>query len=53
MYAEEGGDSGQEHTKIRSYILENGWNYTNFESNLAMMVFYLPVKVEFDWTKCF
>ena len=28
-------------------------NYTNFESNLAMMVIYLPVKFEFDWTKCF
>ena len=28
-----------------------GWNYTNFESNLAMMVMYLPVKFEFDWTK--
>ena len=21
----------------------NGWNYTNFESNLAMMVIYLPL----------
>ena len=30
-----------------------GWNYTNFESNLAMMVMYLPVKFEFDWTKRF
>ena len=28
-------------------------NYTNFESNLAMMVMYLPVKFEFDWTKRF
>ena len=26
-------------------------NYINFESNLAMMVMYLPVKFEFDWTK--
>ena len=25
----------------------NGRNYTNFESNLAMMVMYLPVKFEF------
>ena len=31
----------------------NRWNYTNFESNLAVMVFYLPVKFEFDWTKHF
>ena len=30
-----------------------GRNYTNFESNLAMMVMYLPVKFEFDWTKHF
>ena len=30
-----------------------GRNYTNFESNLAMMVMYLPVKFEFDWTKYF
>ena len=31
----------------------NGQNYTNFERNLAMMVIYLPVKFEFDWTKHF
>ena len=30
-----------------------GQNYTNFESNVAMMVIYLPVKFEFDWTKHF
>ena len=24
-----------------------------FERNLAMMVIYLPVKFEFDYTKCF
>ena len=28
-------------------------NYTNFERNLAMMVIYLPVKFEFDWTNRF
>ena len=28
----------------------NGQNYTNFERNLAMMVIYVPVKFEFDWT---
>ena len=31
----------------------NGRNYTNFESNLAMIVIYLPVKFEFDWTNRF
>ena len=31
----------------------NGGNYTNFERNLAMMVIYLPVKFEFDWTNRF
>ena len=27
--------------------------YTNFESNLAMMVIYATVKFDFDWTKHF
>ena len=31
----------------------NRQNYTNFERNLAMMVIYLPVKFEFDWTNRF
>ena len=31
----------------------NGCNYTNFERNLALMVIYLPVKFEFDWTNRF
>ena len=31
----------------------NRRNYTNFERNLAMMVIYVPVKFEFDWTNCF
>ena len=31
----------------------NERNYTNFERNLAMMVIYLPVKFEFDWTQRF
>ena len=29
------------------------WNFTNFERNLAMMVIYLPVKFEFDWSNRF
>ena len=31
----------------------NERNYNNLERNLAMMVIYLPVKIEFDWTKRF
>ena len=31
----------------------NEWNFTNFDRNLAMMVMYVPVKFEFDWTKGF
>ena len=31
----------------------NIWNYTNFKRNLAMMVIYVPVMFEFDWTHCF
>ena len=28
-------------------------NFTNFERNLAMMLIYVPVKFEFDWTNHF
>ena len=31
----------------------NGQNNTNFERDLAMMMIYLPVKFEFDWTQRF
>ena len=31
----------------------NRQNYTNFERNVAMMVIYLPVQFEFNWTKLF
>ena len=31
----------------------NRRNFTNFERNLAMMVIYLPVKFEFDWSNPF
>ena len=31
----------------------NRRNFTNFERNLAMMVVYLPVKFEFDWSNRF
>ena len=32
---------------------KKGRNYTNFEKNLAMMVIYVPVKLEFDWSNHF
>ena len=32
---------------------KNRQNYTNFKRILAMMVIYIPVKFEFDWTNCF
>ena len=31
----------------------NRQNYTNFERNLAVMVIYLPVKFELNWTTSF
>ena len=31
----------------------NKQNFTNFDRNLAMMVMYVPVKYEFDWTNRF
>ena len=31
----------------------NQRNYTNFEGNLAVVVIFLPVKFEFDWTNRF
>ena len=31
----------------------NRRNFINFERNLAMMVIYVPVKYEFDWTNHF
>ena len=31
----------------------NRRNYTDLERNLAMMVIYLPVMFEFDWTQHF
>ena len=39
--------------KWTKYGQTNRWNYTNFEWNLAMMMIYVPVKYEFDWTNVF
>ena len=44
-----GNVDGQTNGKKRT----NRRNYTNFEQNLAMIVIYLPVKFEFNWTKRF
>ena len=40
-------------TEKRTNGQTNRQNYTNFERNLVMMVIYVPVKYEFDWTNCF
>ena len=39
--------------EMLTYRQMNKWNNTNFESHLAMMVIYLPVKFKFGWTKHF
>ena len=31
----------------------NGQNFTNIERNLPMMMIYVPVKFEFDWSNRF
>ena len=31
----------------------NGQNFTNIERNLAIMLIYVPVKFEFDWSNRF
>ena len=46
-------ESGNENFDGQTNGQTNGWNYTNFERNLAVMVIYLPVKFEFDRTKHF
>ena len=48
---------GQKNEQKRRNGRKNGQtnrrNFTNFERNLAMMVIYLPVKFEFDWSNRF
>ena len=46
-------DSGNENVDGQKDGQTNGQNYTNFERNLALMVIYVPVKFEFNWTNCF
>ena len=52
-FVESGNVDGQTDKKQTNDKWKNKWNYTNFERNIAMMVIYLPVKLEFDWTKLF
>ena len=47
----DGQTDGQ--TNGQKNVQTNTRNYTNFERNLAMMVIYVPVKFEFDWTNRF
>ena len=44
------GQTDQKQTSGQTNGQTNGRNVTNFESNLAMMVIYVPVKYELDWT---
>ena len=46
-------ESGKENVDGQMDGQTNRQNYTNFERNLALMVIYLPVKIEFDWTNRF
>ena len=46
-------ESGNRNVNRQTNGQINEQNYTNFERNLAMMVIYLPVKFEFDWTNHF
>ena len=50
---EKGGQTDRWTDKQIKNRQTNRQNHTNFESNLAMMVVYLPDKFEFDWTNCF
>ena len=46
-------ESGNENVDGQMDEHTNGQNYANFERNLAMMVIYLPLKSEFDWSNRF
>ena len=49
----DGQKNGQKRRNGRKNGQTNRRNFTNFERKLAMMVFYLPVKFEFDWSNRF
>ena len=46
-------ENGQKRRNGRKNGQTNRRNFTNFERNLAMMVIYIPVKFEFDWSNRF
>ena len=46
-------ESGNENFDGQTNERTNRRNYSIFERDLAMMVIYVPVKFEFDWTNCF
>ena len=46
-------ESGNENVDGQTNGQTNTQNYTNFKRNLAMMVIYVPVRFEFDWTNRF
>ena len=46
-------ETGNENVDGQTNGQTNGQNYTNFERNLAMIMTYLPVKFEFDWSNHF
>ena len=50
---ESGNENFDRHTKRQKNGQTNKLNYTNFARNLAMMVIYLTVKFEYDWTNRF
>ena len=50
---ESGNENVDKQTDGQTNGQTKGWNFTNFERNLAMMVIYLPVKFEFDWSNHF
>ena len=49
----DGQKNGQKRRNGQKNGQTNRRNFTNFERNLAMMVIYLPVKFEFDWSNRF
>ena len=49
----DGQKNGQKQTKGQKNGQTNGRSYSNFERILAMMVIYVPVKYEYDWTNRF
>ena len=49
----DGQKNGQKRRNGRKNGQTNRRNFTNFKRNLAMMVIYLPVKFEFDWSNRF